>query len=80
MNITISDTGTGFPDEILRKLQSDECLAQTEDGHRVGITNCLRRMKYFYQEKGFTRFYNNRLGGAVVELHLPAETDRLEKT
>lgn len=80
VNITISDTGTGFPEEILRQLQSDECLAQTEDGHRVGITNCLRRMKYFYQEKGFTRFYNNRLGGAVVELHLPAETDRLEKT
>lgn len=78
VSITISDTGTGFPKEVLGKLDSEERLSQTEDGHRVGITNCLRRMKYFYQEKGFARFYNNPLGGAVVELHLPVETDRLE--
>ncbi|MDO4305358.1 MAG: histidine kinase [Eubacteriales bacterium] len=80
VNITVSDTGTGFPEEVLDKLDRGGELAQTDDGHRVGITNCLRRMKYFYREKGIARFYNNPLGGAVVELHLPAKADRLEKT
>ncbi|MDO4322388.1 MAG: histidine kinase [Lachnospiraceae bacterium] len=79
VSISISDTGTGFSQEVLQQLGREERFSQTPDGHRVGITNCLRRMKYFYGGKGFARFYNNPLGGAVVELHLPADIGRREK-
>ncbi len=80
VSITVSDTGSGFPEEVLQQLGSENRLAQTMEGHRVGITNCLRRMKYFYGGRGFARFYNNPLGGAVAELHLPADIGRLERT
>ncbi len=74
-NITISDTGTGFPPEVLEALSRGERLPQTKEGHRVGITNCLRRLQYFYQGRGWAGFYNNPMGGAVVELHLPKRVD-----
>ncbi len=71
-NISISDTGEGFPEDVLDDLEKNKAL-ETIDGHRVGITNCIHRLRYFYGDKGRIEFYNNPAGGAVVMLHLPAE-------
>lgn len=71
VHITISDTGNGFPGEVLRQLTENGELAQLEGGHRIGITNCLKRMRYFYGERGSIEFYNNPKGGAVVDMYLP---------
>lgn len=75
VHISISDTGQGFPGEVLAKLQAGQELEKKE-GHRIGITNCLKRIKYFYKEKAQVQFYNNPLGGAVVEIFLPMTVSR----
>lgn len=71
VNIYISDTGKGFPGETLKMLQAGECL--TEGGQHVGIENCKRRFRYYYQDKGEMHFENSPLGGAIVDIHIPYE-------
>ncbi len=71
-NICISDTGEGFPQQVLEALEKNKAL-ETVDGHRVGITNCIHRLRYFYGNRGKIKFHNNPAGGAVVMLHLPEE-------
>lgn len=70
VHISISDTGHGFPGEVLEKLRAGQDLEKKE-GHGIGITNCLKRIRYYYKEKAQVQFYNNPLGGAVVEIFLP---------
>ena len=72
VHITITDSGRGFPPEILDQMNKGGGLLP-EDGHRVGITNCIKRMNYFYHGKGVMEFYNSPLGGAVVDIYLPVK-------
>lgn len=72
VHISVSDTGEGFSEEMLRILNEGGTPAP-EDGHRIGIANCLKRMRYFYQGKEKVGFYNNPAGGAVVDIYLPTE-------
>ena len=69
VNIYISDTGKGFPEPILRKLQQGEGIS--EKGKHVGITNCVNRFRRYYGEKGEINFDNSPLGGAIVDIHIP---------
>lgn len=71
VNIYISDTGKGFPEHILQKLQAGESLA--DRGQHMGIENCKKRFRYYYREKGELYFENSPLGGAIVDIHLPYE-------
>lgn len=72
VHISISDTGEGFSEEMLQILHEGGAPA-SKDGHRIGIANCLKRMRYFYQGKEKVGFYNNPAGGAVVDIYLPTE-------
>lgn len=71
VNIYISDTGKGFPEDILRRLQMGESLM--EGGQHVGIENCQKRFRYYYEDKGEIYFENSPLGGAIVDIHIPYE-------
>lgn len=71
VNIYISDTGKGFPEDILQKLQAGESLV--DGGQHMGIENCKKRFWYYYREKGELYFENSPLGGAIVDIHLPYE-------
>ncbi len=71
VNIYISDTGNGFPEEILKKLKRRECIS--ENGQHLGIENCRKRFHYYYQDKGEINFDNSPLGGAIVDIHIPYE-------
>lgn len=77
-HISISDTGEGFPEDVLIRLNRDGAL-EPEDGHRIGITNCIKRMNYFYDGKGRIAFYNNPMGGAVVDIVLPQQNTQEQK-
>lgn len=70
VRISISDMGEGFSGEVLRTLNAGGELAG-EDGHRIGIANCLKRIHFFYGGKEQVKFYNNPAGGAVVDIYLP---------
>lgn len=69
VNIYISDTGKGFPKEILQGLQQGADISG--GGQHVGIENCMKRFYYYYQDKGEIHFENSPLGGAIVDIHIP---------
>ncbi|RRJ61689.1 sensor histidine kinase [Paenibacillus oralis] len=69
--IRISDTGPGFPPDILEKLQSGVPLDQTA-GARIGIMNTLQRLDSLYDKQAAVSFFNKEDGGACVTLSLPA--------
>ncbi|MDU5945539.1 MAG: histidine kinase [Paenibacillus macerans] len=73
--IFIADTGRGFDADILAQLASGELLPN-ENGIGIGITNCLKRLDYFYGEDVQTTFYNSPIRGAVVEIHIPQRKER----
>ncbi len=70
VHISISDTGQGFPPKVLEQLQAGREL-EKRDGHRIGIANCLKRIRFYYKENAQVQFYNIPMGGAAVEIFLP---------
>ena len=67
--ITISDTGIGYPPEILEPLNSGIKI-NNRTGSHIGIFNSVQRIKLLYEGKASWKFYNNN--GAISELILPA--------
>lgn len=72
VNIYISDTGKGFPEDVLDRLNQGLPLPNV-NGHGFGIENCLKRFRYFYGAQGEIHFENSPLGGAIVDIHIPVE-------
>lgn len=70
ISIFITDTGDGFSEEVLSRLQNGESL-ERKDGTGIGITNSIKRLQYHFGDKCKVRFYNSPRGGAVVELTIP---------
>jgi two-component system sensor histidine kinase YesM len=65
----IEDTGEGYEEEILYKLQNGIDISEGE--RRIGIMNAISRMRLTYGNAASIRFYNRAEGGAGVELRLP---------
>ncbi|GIO97722.1 hypothetical protein J14TS5_28080 [Paenibacillus lautus] len=70
MVIRISDTGPGFPAEVLEKLVAGKPLDQSEGKH-IGIMNTLQRLELLYHRRAHVEFSNPKEGGACVTLTLP---------
>ncbi|GGF99669.1 hypothetical protein GCM10010912_50580 [Paenibacillus albidus] len=68
--IQLSDTGPGFPPEVLEKLEAGLPLDQTK-GTQIGIMNTLKRLEYLYYNLASINFANLPGGGASVTLLLP---------
>lgn len=68
--ITLSDTGPGFPPEVLEKLEEGLPLDQSKGTH-IGIMNTLKRLEYLYYSLAAVCFSNLSGGGACVTLLLP---------
>ncbi|MFD0672259.1 sensor histidine kinase [Cohnella sp. GCM10027633] len=71
IRIVVSDNGSGFPEEMLRDLESNVYMAGTGEQH-LGIWNILRRFKMLYEDDGGILFRNAEEGGAIVEIKLPS--------
>lgn len=69
--IRITDTGPGFPPDILSALQNGQPLDQSAGTH-IGIMNTLQRLESLYGKQARTLFSNKENGGASVTLYLPA--------
>jgi len=74
--ISISDTGPGFPQAVLHKLQNQEPLDQSHGGH-IGIANTIQRLDYLYRQRAKITFSNMEAGGARIEIWLPARKEEL---
>lgn len=70
LRIEISDTGPGFPPDILEQLQNGRPLMQS-GGKRIGIMNTLQRLELIYQHRARAFFENREDGGARITLELP---------
>jgi len=70
--IRIEDSGAGYPEEVLAKLESDEETI-SEEGENVGIWNVKRRLRLLYKWNADIRFFNAPEGGAAVEIRIPTE-------
>lgn len=71
--ICISDTGTGFPPDILEAIEQDTPIYYNDRKH-IGIQNSLKRLKLMYGERAKINFSNMDEGyGAVVEITIPVE-------
>lgn len=68
VHMTIKDSGEGFEETILSKLEANESL-ESEEGEHIGIDNIKRRLHYLYQGEASIRFCND--GGARVDIVLP---------
>ncbi|MFD0681109.1 MULTISPECIES: sensor histidine kinase [unclassified Paenibacillus] len=77
MKVVISDTGKGFPPEVLHAVQSEEGIAD-ENGEHIGIWNVRRRLNLLYQDQARLWISNNTGGGAEVELRLPIRFEKME--
>lgn len=70
--ICISDTGKGFPPDILEAIESDQIIYYDGRKH-IGIQNSVRRLYIMYGEKAKITFSNMDEGyGAIVEIRIPA--------
>lgn len=70
MVIRISDTGPGFPAEVLETLAAGKPLDQSEGKH-IGIMNTLQRLELLYHRRANVEFSNPEEGGACVTLTIP---------
>lgn len=72
MNLCVADSGPGFPDALLVRLEDQKRYREEEKEH-IGIANTLKRIHYLYGEQAKISFYNGPGKGAVVDMHLPCE-------
>ena len=70
MNLCVADSGPGFPDALLTRLEDQKRYREEEKEH-IGIANTLKRIHYLYGEQAKVSFYNGPGKGAVVDMHLP---------
>lgn len=69
--ICLSDTGKGFPEEVLEAISRKQPILYGGREH-IGIQNTIKRMKIIYGDKAVIKFSNmEKSYGAVVEIHIP---------
>ena len=68
VDLTVADCGVGYPEEMLRTLNSREPESEEKGG--VGIINLLTRIRFRYGKEG-SWYFRNEIG-AVSEIILPS--------
>lgn len=77
IQIIIEDNGEGFPEETIEKVNND-CLEDTQDGSKIGISNIKKTLKLLYGNKGSLRISNVEPCGAKISIILPIEVNENE--
>lgn len=71
--LVFSDTGGGFPQQILEQLERDEPIVYDGCEH-IGLHNTVKRLRMTYGEKAQIKFSNMKQDyGAVIEVTIPYE-------
>lgn len=75
--LCLSDTGKGFPEEILLAIRENKPIVYDGREH-IGIQNAIKRMKITYGDNIEVKLSNMAENyGAVVEIHLPVQRTAL---
>lgn len=75
VKLRITDTGDGYPEDILDRLNAGKKVKDSRGDH-IGIYNSVQRLKILYEDKASWRFYNDN--GAVSEIIIPAIFEKCE--
>lgn len=75
--LCVEDTGDGFDEEMLRRLNRGEDIC--EEGHRIGIMNARSRIQMCFPDSGTIWFGNRCCGGARVVIRFPLVTEEERK-
>lgn len=77
--LCISDTGSGFPAEILEAIRHGKSIYYGGREH-IGISNSVKRLRLIYGNRAKINFSNMDEGyGAVVEVRIPAQKECREE-
>lgn len=71
VHISIHDSGTGYPPEVLEKIEEFQRTRVLQEGLGIGIQNTIERIDLIYAEGASLRFSNHPKGGAQVDIYLP---------
>lgn len=71
LKLMIADTGKGFSEEKLQKINSFIETREPVEELGVGIQNAIERMDILYEQRVDVKVRNALSGGAVVEIYLP---------
>lgn len=74
MRIVIEDSGEGFPDEILEKVNKSDGVSSM-DGYRIGISNIKRTLALLYGNSSLLRISNVESLGGRVEFIIPIDKE-----
>lgn len=74
VNLCISDTGMGFPEEVLSVINGLEQPYNSGQRQKlgIGIVNTVQRLKHYYGSRCRIRFENGSVKGAFIDIHIPA--------
>ncbi|REE92770.1 two-component system sensor histidine kinase YesM [Paenibacillus taihuensis] len=76
LHILIMDSGPGYPEDVLQKLQNNEEMI-SDAGENIGIWNIKRRLKLLYPGKSQISFWNEPGQGAAVRIQIPIDEKEL---
>lgn len=72
-NIAFSDTGPGFPEDVLTQFQTS--TIQPKDGHGIGINNVYQRLRLLHGTNFSMKLTNGHPTGARIDIILPIRRD-----
>lgn len=72
--IQVQDTGPGFKEGIIGKIDANERISD-EEGEHIGLWNLKQRLRLLYGHRAQVLLRNAQPHGAVVKLHLPLSPD-----
>ncbi|MDE7200682.1 MAG: histidine kinase [Lachnospiraceae bacterium] len=75
LKIDIADSGQGFPQDVLDGLLKK--AINLENRTHVGIPNSIRRLNLLYGENHKIRFFNEKQGGAHIQLTIPYQVSEV---
>ena len=76
LHISIHDTGTGYPDDVLEKIRLFQQTRVRQEGLGLGIQNTIERLELLYGHNAGLSFCNAPKGGAQVDIFLPEARSR----
>ena len=70
IHFCIWDTGSGYNAEVLKQLQTEMKLNQS-DGHNIGTRNTFQRLHLMFGQQFSIQFSNRENAGAMVDITIP---------
>ncbi|MCX7657530.1 MAG: histidine kinase [Oscillospiraceae bacterium] len=73
LNITIIDTGEGFPQQYIPILMQGKRIKDEDGKIHIGIYNITQRLKLMYQGRALINFSNEPGAGARIDISIPMD-------